>query len=232
MKTNYSSNCYDNASLGADLRIPESPELERAVLGALLLEPQYVADVRGILTSTAFYDPQNAAIYDVICKLDDRGMNIDLPIVMPEVRKAGISPEYLADLTAAVGSGVEILNHVRRLVEFDMRRRMFNAVAMSPAIPAFASHISRKVSIAGFLPRRLFFLVSILYSFIDYQVSYINHGICPHRIRLPRYGRFLRIISILGKLIPQRQVKYLFFHGWFMKISIFFAFWYSCSTRQ
>lgn len=46
MKTNYSSNCYDNASLGADLRIPESPELERAVLGALLLEPQYVADVR------------------------------------------------------------------------------------------------------------------------------------------------------------------------------------------
>ena len=50
MKTNYSSNCYDNASLGADLRIPESPELERAVLGALLLEPQYVADVPGILT--------------------------------------------------------------------------------------------------------------------------------------------------------------------------------------
>lgn len=125
MKTNYSSNCYDNASLGADLRIPESPELERAVLGALLLEPQYVADVRGILTSTAFYDPQNARIYDVICKLDDRGINTDLVTVTPEVRKAGISPDYLADLTAAVGSGTEVLNHARRLVEFDMRRRLF-----------------------------------------------------------------------------------------------------------
>lgn len=125
MKTNYSSNCYDNASLGADLRIPESPELERAVLGALLLEPQYVADVRGILTSTAFYNPQNARIYDVICKLDDRGINTDLPTVAPEARKAGIPFSEVAALTQDVGSGVEILNHARRLVEFDMRRRLF-----------------------------------------------------------------------------------------------------------
>lgn len=94
-------------------------------MGALLLEPQYVADVRGILTSTAFYDPQNARIYDVICKLDDRGINTDLVTVTPEARKAGISPDYLADLTAAVGSGTEVLNHARRLVEFDMRRRLF-----------------------------------------------------------------------------------------------------------
>ena len=107
------------------MRIPESLELERAVLGALLLEPQYVADVRGILTSTAFYNPQNARIYDVICKLDDRGINTDLPTVAPEARKAGIPFSEVAALTQDVGSGVEILNHARRLVEFDMRRRLF-----------------------------------------------------------------------------------------------------------
>lgn len=124
MKTNYSSNCYDNASLGADLKIPESPELERAVLGALLLESQYIADVRGILTSTAFYDPQNAAIYDVICKLDDRGINTDLPTVTPEAKKAGISPDYLAGLTADVGSGAAVLDHARILVDKDIQRRL------------------------------------------------------------------------------------------------------------
>lgn len=107
------------------MRIPESLELERAVLGALLLEPRYVADVRGILTSTAFYNPQNARIYDVICKLDDRGINTDLPTVAPEARKAGIPFSEVAALTQDVGSGVEILNHARRLVEFDMRRRLF-----------------------------------------------------------------------------------------------------------
>jgi len=118
----YTTICNDPADA---LRIPESLELERAVLGALLLEPRYVADVRGILTSTAFYNPQNARIYDVICKLDDRGINTDLPTVAPEARKAGIPFSEVAALTQDVGSGVEILNHARRLVEFDMRRRLF-----------------------------------------------------------------------------------------------------------
>lgn len=121
-KNEYTKTCNYPADA---LRIPESPELERAVLGALLLEPQYVADVRGILTSTAFYNPQNARIYDVICKLDDRGINTDLPTVAPEARKAGIPFSEVAALTQDVGSGVEILNHARRLVEFDMRRRLF-----------------------------------------------------------------------------------------------------------
>lgn len=124
MKTNYSSNCYDNASLGADLKLPESPELERAVLGALLLESQYVADVRGILTSTAFCNTQNAAIYDAICKLDDRGSTPDLFTVGQEAKKAGIPLSEVAALTQDVGSGVEILNHARILADLDMRRRL------------------------------------------------------------------------------------------------------------
>ncbi len=121
-KNEYTKTCNYPADA---LKIPESPDLERAVLGALMVFPESVADVRGILTSTAFYDPQNARIYDAICKLDDRGINTDLVTVTPEARKAGISPDYLADLTAAVGSGTEVLNHARRLVEFDMRRRLF-----------------------------------------------------------------------------------------------------------
>lgn len=106
------------------LKLPEAPELERAVLGALLLESQYIADVRGILTSTAFYDPQNAAIYDVICTLDDRGSTPDLVTVMQEAKKAGIPLSEVAALTQDVGSGVEVLNHARILAEFDMRRRL------------------------------------------------------------------------------------------------------------
>ena len=53
MKTNYSSNCYDNASLGADLRIPESPELERAVLRFKQQRTQY-----GPFEFGRFRDPQ------------------------------------------------------------------------------------------------------------------------------------------------------------------------------
>lgn len=106
------------------MKLPEAPELERAVLGALLLESQYVADVRGILTSTAFCNTQNAAIYDAICKLDDRGLTPDLFTVGQEAKKAGISLSEVATLTQDVGSGVEILNHARILADLDMRRRL------------------------------------------------------------------------------------------------------------
>lgn len=123
MKTNYSSNCCDNVSPGADLKLPESPDLERAVLGALMVFPESVADVRGILTSTAFYDPQNARIYDAICKLDDRGIFPDLYQVFEELKGTDISRQYLAVLTQAVGSGVGILNHARILVDKDIQRR-------------------------------------------------------------------------------------------------------------
>ena len=117
----YTTICNDPADA---LKLPEAPELERAVLGALLLEPQYVADVRGILTSTAFCNTQNAAIYDAICKLDDRGLTPDLFTVGQEAKKAGISLSEVATLTQDVGSGVEILNHARILADLDMRRRL------------------------------------------------------------------------------------------------------------
>ena len=117
----YTTICNDPADA---LKLPEAPELERAVLGALLLESQYVADVRGILTSTAFCNTQNAAIYDAICKLDDRGSTPDLFTVGQEAKKAGIPLSEVATLTQDVGSGVEILNHARILADLDMRRRL------------------------------------------------------------------------------------------------------------
>ena len=82
-KNEYTKTCNYPADA---LKIPESPDLERAVLGALMVFPESVADVRGILTSTAFYDPQNARIYDAICKLDDRGIFPDLYQVFEEGR--------------------------------------------------------------------------------------------------------------------------------------------------
>ena len=119
-KNEYTKTCNYPADA---LKIPESPDLERAVLGALMVFPESVADVRGILTSTAFYDPQNARIYNAICKLDDRGIFPDLYQVFEELKGTDISRQYLAVLTQAVGSGVGILNHARILVDKDIQRR-------------------------------------------------------------------------------------------------------------
>lgn len=41
----------------ADLVLPESPELERAVLGALILEPEYLPDTAEMIEISAFQTP-------------------------------------------------------------------------------------------------------------------------------------------------------------------------------
>lgn len=123
MKTNRATKRYDKASIPADC-LPGDSNLEAAVLGALLLEPQYLPDVRGIITPTAFCDARNAALFGIVCRLDDRGVPPDLVTVVQEAKADDIPPAYVAGLTQAVGSGVEVLNHARRLAELEMRRRL------------------------------------------------------------------------------------------------------------
>jgi len=110
-----------NADVGT---IPHDSTLEAAVLGALLLEPQYVADVRSILTKEAFYEPENAALYEIICRLDNQGDKADMITVAGQARAVDIQAHYIAQLTQTVGSGVLVLNHAQALAGLERRRRM------------------------------------------------------------------------------------------------------------
>lgn len=104
--------------------MPHNYELECAVLGALLLESQYVADVRNILKTEAFYDTTNATIYETICRLDDNGTEPDIITVTNAVRETGIKPIDVTRLTSSVGSGVEVMNHAQQLADLEVRRKL------------------------------------------------------------------------------------------------------------
>ena len=58
--------------------LPESPELERAVLGALILEPGQLPDLMEIIGISAFSDPNNGKIYGEMLSMLERGDKIDL----------------------------------------------------------------------------------------------------------------------------------------------------------
>ena len=105
--------------------LPESPELERAVLGALILEPEYLADVAEIVEISAFSDPNNGQIYGEMLSMLERGEKIDLYTLSkrPEL-KGGEMLRYLSELTNAVGSGVNVLDHARQLADIETRRRL------------------------------------------------------------------------------------------------------------
>lgn len=62
----------------ADLVLPESPELETAVLGALILEPDQLPDVAEIVEISAFHTPIHGKIYGTMLSMMERGDKIDL----------------------------------------------------------------------------------------------------------------------------------------------------------
>lgn len=124
MKPEYNTKPYKCNTLSLSGELPHNPELERAVLGALLLEPQYVADVRSILPQSAFYGATAATIYGAICRLDDNGTTPDMVSVTNAVKSEGIKPAEVATLTSEVGSGVGVVNHAQQLAELDVRRSM------------------------------------------------------------------------------------------------------------
>ncbi|WP_281511482.1 replicative DNA helicase [Alistipes finegoldii] len=105
--------------------LPESPELERAILGALILEPDQLSDVTEIVEISAFHDANNGRIFGAMLSMLERGAKIDLYTLSqrPEL-KGGEMLRYLSELTNAVDSGVNLLDHARQLADIETRRRL------------------------------------------------------------------------------------------------------------
>lgn len=96
--------------------LPESPELEKAVLGALILDSDQLPDVAEIVEISAFSDANNGKIYGTMLSMLERGEKVDLCTLAdrPELKDRGMA-RYLAELTNAVGSGINVLDHARKL---------------------------------------------------------------------------------------------------------------------
>mgnify|MGYP000174846614 FL=1 len=105
--------------------LPESPELEKAVLGALILEPDQLADVAEIAEISAFQTPIHGKIYGMMLSMLAEGVKIDLYTLAdrPELKGREML-RYLSELTNAVDSGVNVLDHARQLANTEIRRRM------------------------------------------------------------------------------------------------------------
>lgn len=105
--------------------LPESPELERAVLGALTLEPEQLPDVAEIIEISTFSDANNGKIYGEMLSMLERGEKIDLYTLSqrPEL-KGREMVRYLAELTNSIGSAVNVLYHARQLRDTETRRRL------------------------------------------------------------------------------------------------------------
>ena len=95
---------------------PQAVELERAVLGAILLQPGVMGDVATILKPESFYVRAHETIFRVIWELEANQKPIDMLTVTEELRRTDQLEEvggaaYIANLTTSVGATANVLYH-------------------------------------------------------------------------------------------------------------------------
>lgn len=108
---------------------PQAPDLEEAVLGAMMLEKNAYTAVLEILKPEAFYEPRHQTIYNVCKGLFERGEPIDILTVTAELRKAGEleavgGAYYITQLTNRVSSAANVEYHARIISEKHIQREL------------------------------------------------------------------------------------------------------------
>ncbi len=109
---------------------PQANELEEAVLGAVMLEKDKLAEVLEIIQSAdCFYVDAHQKIYAAIRRLFDKGMPVDLLTVTEELRKSDEleivgGAYFLTRLTMSVLSSAHVEAHARIVMEKFIQREL------------------------------------------------------------------------------------------------------------
>jgi replicative DNA helicase len=108
---------------------PQAPDLEEAILSAILIEKEAMTKVLDIIEPESFYKPAHQAIYRSMRRLFERSQPIDLLMVMEDLKKAEElemvgGAAYLAQLTSKVTSSANIEYHARIVTEKFIQREL------------------------------------------------------------------------------------------------------------
>ncbi|MCT4665408.1 MAG: replicative DNA helicase [Flavobacteriales bacterium] len=110
---------------------PQALEMEKAVLGAIMIDKEALNEVVDILRSEAFYDQKHQIIYETITELFGDSQPIDILTISESIRKKGeidtVGGEiYLMDLTQKVTSSAHIEYHARIILQKYLQRRLIH----------------------------------------------------------------------------------------------------------
>jgi replicative DNA helicase len=108
---------------------PQAIDLEKAVLGALMLEKDALTNVIDILQPVSFYKDQHQEIYKAIQELFKNSEPIDMLTVTNQLRKDAKldfvgGAYYITELTRGVNSSANIEFHARIVAEMSIKREL------------------------------------------------------------------------------------------------------------
>lgn len=112
-----------------NINIPYAPELERSVLGTLMIEKDAYFEVSNILTPDTFYEYRHQLIYRAITDLAISHRPIDILTVkerldqLKKLEEVG-GPYYITQLSGNISSTKHIKYHARIIAQKYMSRQL------------------------------------------------------------------------------------------------------------
>lgn len=108
---------------------PQAPELEEAVLGALMIEKDSYSLVSEILRPESFYEHRHQLIYSAITDLAVNQKPVDILTVKEQLSKRGEleevgGPFYITQLSSKVASSAHIEYHARIIAQKALAREL------------------------------------------------------------------------------------------------------------
>ena len=113
--------------------MPQAPDVEKAVLGALMIDKDAYLEVCDFLKHESFYEPRNQMVYETIMKLTMEESPVDVLTVADMLGKMGKleevgGPGYIADLSSRVATSANIDYHANVVAEKYLSRQMIQYV--------------------------------------------------------------------------------------------------------
>ena len=108
---------------------PQAVEVEKVVLGALMIDSDAFSIVSEVLRPETFYDTRHQKIYKAIQTLSINEQPVDYLTVLEELKREGTyeevgAPMYVVDLTANVASSTNVMSHATILADKYIARQL------------------------------------------------------------------------------------------------------------
>ena len=112
--------------------VPANIEAERAVLGALMIDPDAIIKVANFLRPQDFYRERHGWIYDAMASLNERHEPLDFVTLTDELERRGQledvgGPAYLTDLISSTPTAIYVDHYARIVERTAVLRRLISA---------------------------------------------------------------------------------------------------------
>lgn len=126
-------NGYNEAVPAVPLKsVPANIEAERAVLGALMIDPDAIVKVANFLRAKDFYRERHGWIYEAMSSLNERHEPLDFVTLTDELERCGQleevgGPAYLTDLIGSTPTAIYVDHYARIVERTAVLRRLISA---------------------------------------------------------------------------------------------------------